>query len=88
MMLISGRDMRVGLKRKILFVLAGVLAFTVALLTLLASYFTNQQNQESAFAALDRDLLAWRNDLQTQTLRLRHVALAASRDPVRSRTSQ
>ncbi len=74
--------MRVGIKRKILFVLVGVLAFTVALLTLLASYITNQQNQESAFAALDRDLLAWRNDLQAQTLRLQRVALSASSDPV------
>ena len=74
--------MRVGIKQKILFVLVGVLAFTSAMHALLASYYTNQQNQESAFAALDRDLLAWRNDLQTQTLRLQRVALSASNDPV------
>jgi PAS domain S-box-containing protein len=74
--------MRVGIKRKILFVLVAVLASSFALLALLASYFTNQQNEESAFAALDRDLLAWRNDLQAQTQRLRRVALSASSDPV------
>ena len=74
--------MRLGIKRKILLVLVAVLAFSFALLALLASYFTNQQNEESAFAALDRDLLAWRNDLQTQTQRLRRVALSASSDPV------
>ena len=74
--------MRVGIKQKILLVLVGVLAFSSALYALLASYYTNQQNQESTFAALDRDLLAWRNDLQTQTLRLQRVALSASRDPV------
>jgi PAS domain S-box-containing protein len=74
--------MRLGIKRKILLVLVTVLAFSFALLALLASYFTNQQNEESAFANLDRDLLAWRNDLQTQTLRLQRVALSASSDPV------
>jgi hypothetical protein len=73
--------MRVGIKRKILSVLVAVLAFSFALLALLASYFTNQQNEESAFAGLDRDLLAWRSDLQTQTQRLRRVALSASGDP-------
>ncbi len=74
--------MRFGIKQKIMFVLISVLAFSSALYALLASYYTNQQNQETAYAALDRDLLAWRNDLQAQTLRLQRVALSSSRDPV------
>ena len=74
--------MKVGIKQKILLVLVGVLALTTALHALLASYYTNRQNQEAAFAALDRDLLAWQNDLQTSITRLQRVALSAGGDPV------
>jgi PAS domain S-box-containing protein len=74
--------MDIGIKQKILFVLAGVLALTTALNALLASYYTNRQNQESAFTSLNRDLLAWQNDLQALTLRLRDAALSASNDGV------
>ena len=73
--------MSFGIKQKILLVLVGVLALTTSLHALLASYYTNRQNQESAFAALDRDLLAWQNDLQAWTVRLQDAALSASNDP-------
>ncbi|MBW8831240.1 MAG: response regulator [Burkholderiales bacterium] len=73
-----------GIQRKILLVLIGVLALTTALNALLASYFTNRQNQESAFAALGRDLNSWQDDLQRLTLQLREVALAAAGDPALS----
>ena len=74
--------MKFGIKQKVLLVLVGVLALTTALHALLASYYTNRQNQESAFATLDRDLLAWQNDLQELTLHLKDVALSASDDPI------
>lgn len=74
--------MNFGIKQKILLVLVGVLALTTALHALLASYYTNRQNQEAAFAALNRDLLAWQNDLQALTRRLQRVALSAGGDPV------
>ena len=74
--------MNFGIKRKVLLVLVGALAFTSALDALLASYYTNRQNQESAFADLSRDLLAWQNDLHALTLRLRSTALATVGDSV------
>ena len=74
--------MSFGVKQKILLVLVGVLALTTALHALLASYYTNQQNQEAAFVTLNRDLLAWQNDLQALTTRLQRVALSAGGDPV------
>ncbi|WP_140635851.1 response regulator [Methylibium rhizosphaerae] len=73
-----------GIQRKILLVLIGVLALTTALYALLASYSTNRQNEESAFAALDRDLNSWQDELQDLTLRLREVALGAAGDPTLS----
>ena len=76
--------MKPGIQRKILLVLLGVLALTTALNALLASYFSNRQNEESAFAALDRDLDSWQDDLQQLTLRLREVALGAAADPALS----
>ncbi|SFU87035.1 ATP-binding protein [Pseudoduganella namucuonensis] len=72
--------MNFGIKRKLLLVLAGVLAFSGALDALLASYYTRQQNQESAFAGLGRDLLAWQNDLRATTVHMRKVAVAAVGD--------
>jgi PAS domain S-box-containing protein len=74
--------MNFGIKQKMLLVLLGVLALTAALDALLASYYTNRQDQESAFITLSRDLLAWQNDLQALTLRLKGTALSASGDPV------
>ena len=74
--------MNFGIKQKILIVLVGVLALTTSLDALLASYYTNRQNQESAFTALSRDLLAWQNDLQALTLRLKGAALSAGKDTV------
>ena len=74
--------MKWGVKQKILLVLIGVLALTAALAALFASYFTNRQNEEIAFAELDRDLLTWRDDLHTSITRLREVALATMSDQV------
>jgi len=74
--------MNFGIKQKVLLVLVGVLVLTTMLNALLASYYTNHQNQESAFTSLNRDLLAWQNDLQALTLRLRSAALYASADTV------
>ena len=74
--------MKMGIKKKILLVLAGSLVLTTALHVLLASYFTDRQNEKAAFAALDRDLVAWRNELQDLTLQLRERALATVGDSV------
>ena len=57
-------NLKLGIKKKIMIVLAGSLVLTTALHVLLASYFTDQQNQEAAFVGLERDLFAWRNELQ------------------------
>lgn len=69
-----------GIKQKILLVLVGVLVLTTLLDALLASYFTNRQNKESAFANLDNQLVAWQSDLQTVTTQLRVVAVATVGD--------
>ncbi len=74
--------MRLGIKRKILLVLVGSLALTTALHALLASYFTNRQNEASAFSLLDLDLQGWQNDLQDLTVQLRGAAIAAVSDRV------
>jgi len=74
--------MNFGIKQKILLVLVGVLALATALNAGLASYYTNRQNQESAFSALNRDLLTWQNDLQALTQHLQHTALSTSADNV------
>jgi PAS domain S-box-containing protein len=71
-----------GIKKKVLLVLVGMLALTTALNAGLSSYYTNRQNETSAFAALHRDLLAWQNDLQVLTRRLKRAALSASGDPL------
>ena len=72
--------MKFGIKQKILFVLVGVLALSTALNVLLASFFTNRQNEEAAFANLGSDLLAWQSDLDAMTQQLRSVALATVGD--------
>ena len=69
-----------GIKRKVLLVLVGVLSLTTALDALLASYFTNQQNQDTAFVALNRSLRAWHDDLQSTTRRLLGAALSTAGD--------
>lgn len=71
-----------GIKKKLLAVLTGSLVLTTALHVLLASHFTERQNQEAAFAALDRDLIAWQNELQDLTVQLRNAAIAAVSDAV------
>jgi hypothetical protein len=60
--------------------LVGVLALSSALDALLASYYTNRQNQESAFKDLNRELLTWQDDLQATTVRPREAALAEGGD--------
>lgn len=75
-------NLKLGIKKKIMIVLAGSLVLTTALHVLLASYFTDQQNQEAAFVGLERDLFAWGNELQDSTLHLREGALAVVSDTV------
>jgi PAS domain S-box-containing protein len=72
--------MKFGIKQKILLVLVGVLALSTALNALVASYFTNKQNEEAAFANLRNGLQAWQSDLHAMTLQLRSVALATVGD--------
>lgn len=74
--------MKFGIKQKILLVFIGALALTTGLTALLASYYTNRQNEQTAFADLERDLVTWQNDLQVSTIRLREVALDAVGDTV------
>ena len=71
-----------GIKRKVLLVLVGVLSLTTALDALLASYFTNRQNQDTAFVALNRSLRAWHDDLQSTTRRLLGAALSTAGDTI------
>jgi PAS domain S-box-containing protein len=61
-------------------VLVGVLLLTTGFEAALASYYTNRQNQHSAFVSLGTDLFAWRGELQTTTRRLRDVAVATMGD--------
>ncbi|MGZ8174938.1 MULTISPECIES: PAS domain S-box protein [Methylobacter] len=74
--------MKLGLKRKIVLVFVGVLVAVTVLDALLASYFTNRQNQDAAFATLKRDLLTWQDELQALTLHMRTVALSATGETV------
>jgi PAS domain S-box-containing protein len=72
--------MKFGIKQKILLVLVGVLALTTVLHVILASYYTDKQNEDAAFANLRRDLLTWQSDMQGNTQRLRREASAAVSD--------
>lgn len=72
--------MKLGIKQKILLVLVSVLALSTALNALLASFFTNRQNEEAAFASLSNDLQAWQSDLHAMTQQLKGVALATVGD--------
>jgi len=69
--------LKLNLKQKMLLMFAGVLTGVTVLDTMLASYFTYRQNQEFAFATLERDLLSWHNELQDMTSHMRSVALSA-----------
>ena len=60
---------RFGIREKMLLVMGGVLAFTIALVAGLASYYTNRQNEAAAFADLGNDLLAWQGDLDAHLRR-------------------
>jgi PAS domain S-box-containing protein len=71
---------RSAIRRKILLVLVGVLALSTTLNALLASYFTDRQNERAAFAGLRKDLLAWETELQSLTAQLQGVALATVGD--------
>jgi PAS domain S-box-containing protein len=68
--------MKLGLKRKIILTFVAMLFAVACLNTLLASYFTNRQNEDAAFAALQRDLQNWRDELQDTVVRMRAVALS------------
>jgi len=71
-----------GIKQKTLLVLVSVLAISTVLDALLASYYTNKQNQEAAYANLDNELLAWQSDLGATTRQLKQVALSTVGDAV------
>jgi PAS domain S-box-containing protein len=73
---------RLGIKRKVLLVLVGVLLLTTTLDALLASYFTNRQHRDLAFVALNRSLRAWHDELQSMTRRLHGAALSTVGDTV------
>ena len=74
------RTRRFGLRKKILAVLIGVLLLTTGLEAILASYYTNRQNQHSAFANLNNELFAWADTLRSMTRRLTEVASATMGD--------
>ena len=74
------RTRRFGIQNKILGVLIGVLLLTTGLEAILASYYTDRQNQHSAFVSLGNQLFAWQSALQTMTQRLRDVAVATMSD--------
>ncbi len=71
---------RGGIRQKILLVLVGVLVLSTTLNALLASYFTDRQNERAAFASLRKDLIAWETELQSLTAQLHSVALATVGD--------
>ncbi len=77
-----GLKRRLGIKRKVIVMLVGLLALTTAFNALLASYYTNRQNEQSAFTALDRSLRAWHDDLHAMTRRLKGAALSTVADTV------
>jgi signal transduction histidine kinase/DNA-binding response OmpR family regulator/HPt (histidine-containing phosphotransfer) domain-containing protein len=72
--------MKVGIKQKIVLVLVVVLVLSTTVNALVASYFTNRQNEDAAFAGLDNDLKAWQSDWQAVTEHLRTVAIATVGD--------
>ena len=76
----TGAPLRFGIKQKLLLVLIAVLAFTITLVAMLASYYTERQNEEAALADIGNDLLAWQEDLQARTEQLRKAALAVAGD--------
>jgi len=45
-----------------------------------ASYYTNRQNEQAAFAELSNQLFAWQNALQATTRQLSDEALATMGD--------
>ena len=79
---IFGTKIHFGITQKILAVLTGVLVLTALLGAILASYFTNQQNEKAAFSNLNNQLLAWQKDLRTSTEHLKNIAIATTSDKV------
>jgi hypothetical protein len=77
---LQSRTRKFGIQQKILAVLVGILLLTTVLEAILASYYTNRQNQQAAFASLGNGLFAWQSTLQATTRQLRDVALATMGD--------
>jgi signal transduction histidine kinase/CheY-like chemotaxis protein/HPt (histidine-containing phosphotransfer) domain-containing protein len=73
-------SVNVGIKQKIVLVLVVVLVLSTTVNALVASYFTNRQNEDAAFANLDNDLKAWQSDWQAMAQRLKTVAIATVGD--------
>jgi PAS domain S-box-containing protein len=74
--------MKVSIRTRLVIVLVGVLGLSTALNALVASYFTDRQNEDAAFAALRNDLLGWQTDLQALAWQLRGVGTATVGDVV------
>jgi len=72
--------MKVGIKQKLVLVLVVMLVLSTTVNALVASYFTNRQNEDAAFANLRNDLLAWQTDWQSMVEHLRAVAIATVGD--------
>jgi PAS domain S-box-containing protein len=76
----KGRPMRVGIRQKIVLVLVGVLIFSTTLNALVASFVTDRQNEDAAYADLKYDLLAWEADWQAMIRHLRSAAIVTVSD--------
>src|SRR5512145_1337031 len=72
--------LKVGIKQKLVLVLVVVLVLSTTVNALVASYFTNRQNEDAALAGLDNDLRAWESDWQAMVEHLKTVALVTVGD--------
>jgi signal transduction histidine kinase/CheY-like chemotaxis protein/HPt (histidine-containing phosphotransfer) domain-containing protein len=71
---------KLGIKQKLVLVLVVVLVLSTTVNALVASYVTNRQNEDAAFAGLDNDLRAWESDWQAMAEHLKTVAVATVSD--------
>ncbi|MGD9831400.1 MAG: response regulator [Piscinibacter sp.] len=73
-------SMMVGIKQKIVLVLVVVLVLSTTVNALVASYFTNRQNEDAAFASLDNHLQVWQSDWHDMSEHLKTVAVSTVGD--------
>jgi signal transduction histidine kinase/CheY-like chemotaxis protein/HPt (histidine-containing phosphotransfer) domain-containing protein len=72
--------LNVGIKQKLVLVLVVVLVLSTTVNVLVASYVTNRQNEDAAFAGLRDDLRGWQSDWQAMVEHLKTVALTTVGD--------